>query len=254
MQTTIIGEEKKITADDVRKALHSKFRADQYLKIEEFDEFNTGRRIDFMAVSLVRSRPGIHGIEIKVARSDWLKEMHTAKKADAFYFCDYYYLASPPGIWQNGEVPEGWGIYEFQGNKIKLIRNPLPLPSKYDFVFLRTLMGRTLTPESSALTKARVEGYNSGYQDGQKSIKPVYELNNALHELQMYKENFEKFKVASGIDLNSIWHLGDIGKIVGKIQMGMNAEKEYAYVKDQVRRAYERLGELKEFFEKETSN
>lgn len=251
MQTALTGEEKKITAEDVRKALHSKFRTDQYLKIEEFSEYDTGRRIDFMAVSLVRSRPGIHGIEIKVSRSDWLKEMQIAKKADAFYFCDYYYLASPPGIWQNGEVPEGWGIYEFQGNKIKLIRNPAALPSKYDFVFLKTLLGRVLRPESSAISKARGEGYNEGYKDGEKSKSPEYKLSSLKRELDAYKKNFEEFRTRSGIEIDSIWHLGEIGRIVRMIQMGINADEEYRHAKERIELTYERLSRLKEDLEKE---
>ncbi len=253
MQTSLIGENKQVTSEDVRNALHSKYRADQYLKIEEFDEFRTGRRIDFMAVSLVRSRPGVHGIEIKVSRTDWLKEMRTAMKADAFYFCDYYYLASPPGIWQNGEVPSGWGIYEFSGDKVKLIRDPTLLPSKYDFMFLKTLIGRILRPESSAISKARKEGYNDGYNAGKRSIETAYETKSLQRQLDNYKTVFGEFKANSGIDITSIWELGNIGKIVKMIQNNTKAEEEYNSMKERIQYMIAKLNKLNDDLEKAVS-
>lgn len=218
MQAKLDGKVDKITAEDVTAALERKYRDDNYLKFQEFDEYETGRRVDLLAISLVRSRPGIHGIEVKVNRSDWIREMNTAQKADAFYFCDYYYLASPPDVWQHGEVPQAWGILEYKNGKIKTIREPTKLDARYDFMFLKTLLGRTLTPSVSPLTKQYSDGYDQGYKDGQKSGYAQLDYNTVTRERDAYKENVTKFEEITGIKINSVYQLGDIGGIVKRIQ------------------------------------
>lgn len=246
MQTSLVGETEKITADDIRKALRTKYKTENYLKMEEFDEYSSGRRIDFMAMSLVRSRPGIHGIEIKISRSDWLHELNTSKKADAFYFCDFYYLASPPGIWQNGEVPLTWGILEYIKGKIKVVREPTQLPSRYDFMFLKTLVGRVLKPESSELAKAKEESYRLGYAAGINSSSLKLKWDSVNRELEMYKKNFEEFKRKSGIDLYSVWDLGRIGNLVKKVKDKQESEESIDRYKNHLENVIETLQRLKD--------
>ena len=251
IQSNLNGTVKKITAKEVLNAIKAKFNSNNFMKMEEFEEYHSTRRADLLAISLVRSRPGIHGIEIKVNRSDWLKELNTPKKADAFYFCDYFYLAAPAGLWQNGEVPEAWGILEYDNGKVRQVKDPLKLDARYDFTFLKTLLGRILRPESAEIAKARSEGYSAGYKDGEKSQTPNNEVNRLKHELGRYQENFEKFKANSGIEIDSVWDLGEIGKIVRKIQLGAKADEEFKHAKERIESTYERLGWLKEKLEQE---
>lgn len=241
MQSKLEGEQEKVTSNDVVEALNGKFRSENYLKFREFDEFSSGRRVDLLAVSLVRSRPGVHGVEIKVSRSDWLREMNMAKKADAFYFCDFYYLASPPGVWQSGEVPHAWGIMEIQNGKVKVLREPTRLNSRYDFMFLKTLIGRMLNPDLSALQKRYNEGYDQGRKDGEKSSNAQMHVETLKREIGIYEENFKKFKDVSGMDLPSVWSLGDIGEIVKKVQSKNEAMEEIERFSKNMDRFIDRL-------------
>lgn len=57
----------------------------------------------------------IHGFEVKVSRSDWLRELADPLKAEAFRrYCDRWWLAvGDPSIVRPGELPEGWGLMTY---------------------------------------------------------------------------------------------------------------------------------------------
>jgi hypothetical protein len=70
------------------------------------------RRADAIAMQLWPSRGlTLEGVEIKVSRQDWLKELEQPEKADAiFRYCDHWWLAAPEGVVQPGELPKTWGL------------------------------------------------------------------------------------------------------------------------------------------------
>jgi hypothetical protein len=75
------------------------------------------RTADFMAVDTWESsmRQGwltIHGVEVKVSRSDWLRELKDPdKSADGMRYASHCWLAaSDPSIIREGELPLGWGL------------------------------------------------------------------------------------------------------------------------------------------------
>lgn len=80
----------------------------RWATVVEFD------RIDFLAVACWQSDSYVvHGYEIKVSRSDWLRELKSPRKADmSMGRCDHWWLAAPAGILKPGELPEGWGYVE----------------------------------------------------------------------------------------------------------------------------------------------
>ncbi|MFT7021421.1 MAG: hypothetical protein ACJA07_000498 [Rhodococcus sp. (in: high G+C Gram-positive bacteria)] len=99
---------------------------------------NDSKRIaDFIAVDKFPSSGlALHGHEVKVSRSDWLSELRTPAKAEAFMrYMDYWWLVVPdPAIVKQGELPAGWGLLVGSGNKLraqipapKLTPAPLPI-------------------------------------------------------------------------------------------------------------------------------
>ena len=53
----------------------------------------------------------LHGIEVKVSRSDWLTELKDPAKADAFKpYCDHWWLAVPDAAIVRDDLPDGWGL------------------------------------------------------------------------------------------------------------------------------------------------
>jgi hypothetical protein len=59
------------------------------------------------------------GIEIKVHRSDFLREVANPDKAAAFsdHVTDFW-IAAPPGVANPAELPVGWGLWELRGGKL----------------------------------------------------------------------------------------------------------------------------------------
>lgn len=77
------------------------------------------RRADALVVSCWPSR-GIYafGIEVKVDRHDWLKELRdVTKSASIQKFCRQWWVATTPGIVRAGELPETWGLIEVEPGK-----------------------------------------------------------------------------------------------------------------------------------------
>lgn len=105
-----------ITAGDLVRALNRHY-------IKPSDEMPGGvfltevalgnRRIDALYVGFWRSR-GQHmiGHEIKVSRSDWLKELDTPAKAEVWeQNCHSWYVVAPStDIVKPEELPHGWGL------------------------------------------------------------------------------------------------------------------------------------------------
>ena len=71
------------------------------------------RTADFVAVDTWPSgKCAIHGVEVKVSRSDWLRELKEPDKSAAcMNWCTHWYLAVPDRqIVKDGELPPGWGL------------------------------------------------------------------------------------------------------------------------------------------------
>lgn len=93
------------------------YQQDRYKVMTEF-AVNTGtshhvRRIDALVVENLtpteRSKVALHGIEIKVSKSDLLKDSKMQEYTD---FVDFFWLAVPEAILEEakGVIAKGWGI------------------------------------------------------------------------------------------------------------------------------------------------
>lgn len=82
------------------------------------------RRCDLLRVGMWQSRgTGIDVHEIKVSRSDWLRELDSPAKAEAWWpYCSRFWITTPPGIVIPGELPQGWGLMELpsSGRRFKV--------------------------------------------------------------------------------------------------------------------------------------
>jgi len=80
------------------------------------------RTLDFMAIDTWESsmRAGwltVHGVEVKVSRSDWLRELKDPDKAAVgMHYATHRWLAIPdPLMVREGELPVGWGLLCVKG-------------------------------------------------------------------------------------------------------------------------------------------
>ncbi|TDD97596.1 hypothetical protein [Actinomadura rubrisoli] len=85
---------------------------DGEILVTEVTAPGSNRSCDLLRVGMWQSRGlgiGVH--ELKVSRSDWLRELDDPGKADAWWrFCSRFWVVAMPGVVNASELPEGWGL------------------------------------------------------------------------------------------------------------------------------------------------
>lgn len=114
----------KITSAHIRVALRERYPATSHALMFEVGNSTgsaTSRHADAVAMGLWPSRGlEVEGVEIKVSRGDWKRELADHAKADAIQrFCDRWWIAAPKGLIQPAELPTTWGLLEFDGESIR---------------------------------------------------------------------------------------------------------------------------------------
>ena len=73
---------------------------------------HSGRRCDLLRMPMWKSRgTGIDVHELKVSRSDWLRELNDKGKAEAWWpHCNRFWVVAPRDIVDPAELPPGWGL------------------------------------------------------------------------------------------------------------------------------------------------
>lgn len=196
--------------------------------------FKRTNSADFILMNLWESRGlAITGMERKSNRSDWLKELKSPKKGEAFFkFCDYWYLITDkPGIALLQEIPETWGWLDASGENIKVMKqapknnNVQPLTRGFISCMLRRAVSK--------------EGYIHK-DDIEERIEAEAERKAGWRETEAknIKERFIKlqievreFESASGIRISDRWDLTP--QKIGHTLRGIIANEED--VKDQIR-------------------
>jgi hypothetical protein len=123
-----------------------------------------GRTADALAMSLWPSRGlELHGFEVKVYRSDWLRELKDPAKADeiASRCHRWWVVASSTDVVKLEELPARWGLMVADGKGLKVAREaPLVEPVPLDHVFLAAILRRAAEAfcegQELALRRARL--------------------------------------------------------------------------------------------------
>jgi hypothetical protein len=112
---------------------------------------------DALALCVYPSRGHyLHGVEVKVARSDWLRELKTpAKSHTVFTRCAYWSVAAPAGVVEKDEVPPKWGHFEVSETGVKTRKRPMLLEGAELDSFVVSLL-RNQAKERDAMVKAGV--------------------------------------------------------------------------------------------------
>lgn len=109
-------EQKAFNTQTVKAALQKRYPYPGWALLEEVRDaagYDATRSADALAMSLWKSRGlELHGFEIKVSRSDWLREKGSPEKAESISrYCDRWWLVvSDESIVKDGEVPPAWGL------------------------------------------------------------------------------------------------------------------------------------------------
>lgn len=190
--------------------------------------FDAIRSADALAFGMYVSRGQvIIGFEVKVSRSDWLRELKDPAKADPIArYCDYFNLvvpASGPGVCAISELPLPWGLIQVdvERGKTKTVKkaeklDAAPITRSFLCAIVKQAMDSIGVPGQIALQQARDEGYREGEQAAGYRMKQLVDL----------EEQVTAFRQKSGIDINSYSdgrELGDAVTIVQKVIHGDNS-------------------------------
>lgn len=221
MSTDLLSPEprhKPITAATIRAAMAKTWVAPEYALLWEVSDA-TGTRgtrsADALIMSLWPSRGlELHGIEIKVSRSDWKREAANPKKAETIAaYCDRWWIHTGPNVIHDlAEVPLNWGWREFDGSRWKTKREAGKVDAKTcDRAFLAALLRRSdealraiAEREVGATLQREREGINKRVDE------EVTRRTQRVEELRETVANFEK---ASGLSMRGYMDAGDAAEI-----------------------------------------
>ena len=150
----------------------------------------------------------MHGFEVKVSRSDWIKELRTPDKAEAVYrYCDHWWIvAGGVDIVAPGELPPTWGmIVADKGKLVVRVAAPKLEPVGYTADFLAAVLRRAvgITPEAELRT-----AYERGVGDGMKresernEKREESDLRYLRREHDQLQKQVREFEAASGVRID----------------------------------------------------
>lgn len=185
------------------------------------------RTADAIAINTYPSRGmAIHGFEIKVSRTDWLKELSSPDKSvEMQQYCDYWWVVvNDNEIVKPSELPDNWGLIVV-GRNCKVIKDAPRLepvqPTKH---LVASLMRNVTTGFVHPLDiKERIE---------RAEHNAVYKMESEYRDLKKLKEKVVEFEKASGIEICRTWEngkkIGEAVKFVMKNKAKMKQDAEYA--------------------------
>lgn len=170
--------------------------------------FDSRRTLDALAFGLWPSRGlHIHGFEIKVSRSDWLRELKAPEKAEEFCgIVDFFWVVTPPDVVQGHELPAKWGHIVTRGQtQLRTVRGAEALHDLTDSrsgqidrsvvaAMLRSALG-SCTSMPDELQAARQEGMRLGRERAEEKHKFTIERKDELEGA------VRTFREVTGIDL-----------------------------------------------------
>lgn len=137
-------------AGDIRLAMSKRWTAPEWSIMWEVNQgtgIGSGRSADAVMMSLWPSRGlELHGVEIKVSRSDWKREAKDPSKAETIAkFCDRWWIHTPENVVDDlSDLPPAWGLREWTGKQWRTIREAEKTDAEpISRLFLASLMRRS---------------------------------------------------------------------------------------------------------------
>lgn len=234
--------ESKLSTPQLAALLREKYPREKYALIFDVPDavsLDQKRRIDAIAfgcwASLGRS---LEGFELKVSRSDWLRELRQVNKADPFVaLCDYFWLVTADTkVAKLEEIPAAWGWMAATKSGLRIQRPASKLPgcgASFPRGFVIGVMRRMQDDLlASPDVAAHIAGKIKEIQD-RRDDEIKWATQHANNESERLKKAVTEFEESSGIKFQP-WGMGDIGHIVKQL-------RELGYGEDGGLRAVERL-------------
>lgn len=206
-----------VTAAEIRAAMLKRWATPEYAIMWEVSNAtgaSSKRYADAVIMSLWPSRGlELHGIEIKVSRSDWKREAADPRKAEAVgQFCDRWYVHTAPGVVDDlSSLPPAWGLREFDGKNWQTIREaeknePVPMTRS----FLAAMLRRADGMMRAMIEEAKREGRDAVAAEAEEARKRFAEdveraVERRTRVLAEATENVKRFEDAFGEGSANNW-------------------------------------------------
>jgi hypothetical protein len=160
------------TATTLMRALSAHYRkpgvsgGDGEVLLPEVQAPGSGRRCDLLRIGLWPSRGlGIDVHELKVSRSDWLRELDDPGKADAWWeYSSRFWIVAPPRMIRPEEMPRGWGLMvpptQAGRRKFQVVVKPETRAPKLTVQLLAALVTRAESLHAEHIHRLQVDHRN----------------------------------------------------------------------------------------------
>ncbi|WP_368761994.1 hypothetical protein [Klebsiella pneumoniae] len=234
---------------EVKSLLRARFCSPEWAIFFEVGD-GTGatqrRWADAVAMNMYPSRGlEIHGFEIKVSRSDWLRELKDpAKSSPVQQYCDRWWIVAPKDIIKPGELPPTWGHYDVTPGGIRQIvaapkLDAIPTTRAFMAAMMRRAGGVDEDEVRAAVERERQK------LDEQYSARVQREVEMRTRKSSEALEKLAEFERETGLSLNGygaikeiadavrfIQHTGALGTWRGLEGMASEAERFAAKVRE----------------------
>lgn len=199
-----------VKASCIRTAMSKRWAAPQYAIMWEVGEgtgAQSGRFADAVIMSLWPSRGlELHGVEIKISRSDWKREAADPTKAEAIArYCDRWWVHTAPGVVDDlSDLPPAWGLREFDGKAWRTVREAekteaAPITRPFLAALLRRADGMMKSLMDEAMREAREAQYAEAERQRARFAEEVTQaVERRTQRLSESAKNVAAFEAAFG--------------------------------------------------------
>lgn len=163
----------------------------------------------------------LHGLEIKVSRSDWLRERKNGAKAERIArYCDRWWIVAARGIVEEDELPKGWGLIETWGDGLRRsVQAPLQDTEPLDLPFVAAILRRAqgCHEDDSAIRAAERAAYDRAKKSVEDRLQKDVDYWKGRHDEVV--KRVQEFQEGTGLQVLGGWS-GD-----GRIQEVAEAVK-----------------------------
>lgn len=204
---------------DVKSALRARFCSPEwaiFFEVADGTGMNQRRWADAVAMNMYPSRGmEIHGFEIKVSRSDWLRELKNPEKSSTVQqFCDRWWIVAPKELIKPGELPPTWGHYDV--TPAGVIRQMVPAPKLEALLTTRSFMAamiRRAGGVDEAVVNAAIAREREKLEDRFRD-RVQHEVDMRAHKSSTALEKLAEFEREIGLSLDGYGAIKQIADAV----------------------------------------
>lgn len=217
-----LEEEPKFNTAQLMDLLRTKYPRDRYalfFNVPDAVSLDARRRIDAVAVGIWKSvGREVDAFEIKVSRSDWLRELKQVDKADPFIsICDRFWLVTADSkIAKLDEIPAAWGWMSATKHGLRVQRPAAKLPTSRDNMPWGFIVGLLRKLQEDLLNSADVRAHikeKIDERDRWHKVEIERATSRASHDLEGLRAAVKAFEDAAGVELGK-YSAGNIGETV----------------------------------------